>query len=361
MSETCSIEGQKPGYMCNPKTGKWIKIGGPTFMGLMSKYGSEPAKIEEVQSYTPESFQTIKKLGEGTFGEVYSAKNKITGETVVIKKIPKAKVSRIDVKKEINILNHLKPYCEKYILCYDNFFEDKRYFYIMTEFLGDYITLDEYIEDDAEKDTERLMNIILNLVNGLNEIHKHIVAHNDIKPGNIMVNSTGSDIKYIDFGIGCYENGCNLTGWRGTLPYMAPELFKANTKHTFDDLIKIDIWALGITIYELITGKTPYELWWAHVKDLVTDFDSDIADALKNDEPDENDCYTISNPVNIMLTILFINDFSFPSKYNNINAIDLDAEGFLNDVNIYSFDKYKVNPHFLFASMLNKDPKERHL
>src|SRR5207237_1529820 len=108
------------------------------------------------QTYTMETFEPLKTLGTGTFGTVTSAKNKLTGTTLVIKQIPKDKMSTEEVMKEVAVLDYLKPHCERYILCYDGFFEDSKNSYIVTEFLGDFVPLRDLVGAMAPKFRDRL-------------------------------------------------------------------------------------------------------------------------------------------------------------------------------------------------------------
>ena len=207
---------------------------------------------------TYDNVQIIKKIGEGSYGNVYSAINKSTGTTIVVKKIPKSMASKSVVMTEVNILKHLKPYCENYILCYDGFYEDTYYSYITTEFLGEFITLSKLLKTTPEKQAI----IVYNLVNGLKEIHKHNVAHCDIKPDNIMVCEADGRIKYIDFGQSCYNFDCNTSSFMGTPVYLPPEHYQSDKHtHNIDKLKKYDIWSLGSTIYNLLIGLTPFSYW----------------------------------------------------------------------------------------------------
>src|SRR5205807_9698403 len=117
---------------------------------------------------------------------------------------------------------------------------------------------------------ENLMALILELVEGLRQIHKHQVIHRDIKPENIMVNLNSFEIKYIDFGTSCHEKDCLNVGFGGTLKYVAPEIIK-NEKHTytFEQLLKTDYWSLGMTLWQLIEIYHPYNIWKLKMVDLL--------------------------------------------------------------------------------------------
>jgi tRNA A-37 threonylcarbamoyl transferase component Bud32 len=215
------------------------------------------------------SFDIIQKIGSGAFSEVFTAKNKIDGSIVVLKKISKSKTDKKSVTAEIDILRLFKEFCQEYILCYDGYFEDADNYYLLTEYLKDYISLKEMIvqlhsSPMTDKTTKTIKNIASKLIDGLKLIHTLSAAHRDIKPANIMVSNDGKNIKYIDFGLSCFESSCHTSSINGTYIYMAPEIVSSPHGHTFDliDLQKSDLWSLGATLFELQVGH-------GHFFDLV--------------------------------------------------------------------------------------------
>lgn len=88
-------------------------------------------------------------------------------------------------------------------------------------------------------------------------MHSRGVSHRDIKPDNIMVNKETKKIKIIDFGIAkkmiVRKQRVDMLTITGTLFYRAPEMFLGGGYNE-----KVDIWAAGITLYEVLNGKTPF-------------------------------------------------------------------------------------------------------
>lgn len=96
---------------------------------------------------------------------------------------------------------------------------------------------------------------------GLEYLHKQKIIHRDIKPSNILLN-TGSELMLSDFGCSSRMEGSatsegNIAGLKGSIAYMAPELLRETTLSR-----KSDIWALGCTVLEMVTGRPP----WAEKK-----------------------------------------------------------------------------------------------
>lgn len=200
------------------------------------------------------SFQQTQQLGSGSYGQVYQGYDPRLGRTVVIKVMPKSRVPSRDVQNEVKILRYIKDFCQPYLLCYENFFEDARSWYIVTELLGTYVPLSKFVPSYPD-DT---MVIVQNLIDGLTLIHSLGIAHRDIKPDNIMIDVDTLNIKYIDFGLACYEDDCVTEKTFGTPMLMAPELsYQRPYPFSLRDRQLSDIWSLGMTIFEML-AKAPY-------------------------------------------------------------------------------------------------------
>merc|ERR1711964_507141 len=94
------------------------------------------------------------------------------------------------------------------------------------------------------------------MLRGLAFMHDQNVIHRDLKPANVMVTTDG-DLKLVDFGAAFDIARLTRTVEQtiiGTPAYIAPEVYR-RSKHT----TKTDIWSLGVTVYEMVTGKTPFE------------------------------------------------------------------------------------------------------
>ncbi|MET7872830.1 serine/threonine-protein kinase [Streptomyces cyaneofuscatus] len=109
----------------------------------------------------------------------------------------------------------------------------------------------------------RAADIGLQILQGLRAVHAASVVHRDVKPGNVLVRDDGLAI-LVDFGIATFEGAAQVTrsgSVIGTPPYLAPELF---TPGSPGPAPASDLWALGITLYEMVEGRVPFaggEVW----------------------------------------------------------------------------------------------------
>ncbi len=197
-------------------------------------------------------------VAKGGMGVVYKAMHPSLKRYVVIKKFTArgrgASSNAERFKREAQILLDLQS---PYIVHLFDYFTEGGYRYMVEE-LVDGMAVDKIIKKQVQVPVPLAMLLIHDACNGLKYAHSKKVIHRDIKPGNILVSKRG-EIKITDFGIASDENERedNLTQSGvalGTPAYMPPEQFDDSS--TVDN--RADIYALGITLYEMITGTKPY-------------------------------------------------------------------------------------------------------
>ena len=134
--------------------------------------------------------------------------------------------------------------------------------------------LSDYIKLNSPIGLEKVLTIFKDILEGLQSCHNRNIIHRDLKPQNIFILSDGS-VKIIDLGISKMAGLSDLTQTGtsiGSPEYMAPELFAINT---FDS--RTDLYALGIILFEMLTGHLPYQgdtlaiLFKQHLNDQVPD------------------------------------------------------------------------------------------
>jgi eukaryotic-like serine/threonine-protein kinase len=203
-------------------------------------------------------YQLVRELGKGATGKVYLADDPFAKRKVAVKvAFPEALASREDAAfyKSMFLneaalagkLNH--PHI---VQIYDAVVEDK-YSYIVMEFVEGG-TLEKFCKADALLETREVAEIIFKCVRALAFAQTIGLTHRDIKPGNIL-HKEGTEIKIADFGaaINKVSDQTVITNV-GSPAYMAPELVTgaAEASHL------TDIYALGVVMYYLLTGKLPF-------------------------------------------------------------------------------------------------------
>eukprot|EP00854_Cymbomonas_tetramitiformis_P021274 gene21274-25563_t len=199
-----------------------------------------------------EDYHVIELVGEGSFGKVYKARRKQSGQIVAIKFILKHGKSEKDIhnlRQEIEILRSLE---HPNIIQMLDAFETRTEFCVVTEYAQG--ELFEILEDDKSLPESTVQHIAKQLVAALHYLHSNRIIHRDMKPQNILICS-GCVVKLCDFGFArvLSQNTMVLTSIKGTPLYMAPELVQEKAyNHT------VDLWSLGVILYELYVGQPPF-------------------------------------------------------------------------------------------------------
>ena len=199
-----------------------------------------------------QDYDLLNQIGEGSFGRVYKARYKYTGSLVAIKFINKTGQSEDDLESLRREIALLRKVNHPNIMRIHDVIENGTNFYIVSELArGD---LFQIIDDDTVLPETTLKEIAAQLVSSLAHLHSLKIIHRDMKPQNILISAHGS-IKICDFGFAraLSQTTLVLTSIKGTPLYMAPELVQEQPYNE-----KIDIWSLGIILYELFHGRPPY-------------------------------------------------------------------------------------------------------
>lgn len=195
------------------------------------------------------------KIAQGGMGVVYKAVHPSLKRDVVIKKMTMRtnSMAKERFKKEAQILLDMQS---PYIVHLFDYFTEGPYRYMVEEFV-DGLALDKIIKKQTVIEPTVALLILLDSCYALKFAHSKGIVHRDIKPGNILI-SRRAEVKLADFGIASDENedsdktqtGVTL----GTPAYMPPEQFENSS--AVDN--RADIYALGIMLYEMVTGTKPY-------------------------------------------------------------------------------------------------------
>lgn len=296
-------------------------------------------------------------LGQGAFGQVYLAEDKVSGDQVVVKKIPTGSVETLKaVRREAEILKHLKPACEPYLLCYEGLIEEKGYAYLVTKLEPDMITLDDalYRTPGWIQNELQIGEVVANLLAGVKIMHAKGVAHRDIKPANILVSRSGdSKVKFIDFGLSCLFRGCLTDVISGTPSYLAPELgllLATGTNRFFDmaSLQKTDLWSLGCTIWEILNLKRLANEWLrSYLASARLTKNQTLVDEVQTEVKG--------------LPVTFWKRFNLSSTSDPLTTLNASTELELESMSLAYFRAYGTNPGLTLKSLLDLAPEKRAL
>ncbi|KAF2154579.1 kinase-like protein [Myriangium duriaei CBS 260.36] len=202
-------------------------------------------------------FEIGKPLGKGKFGRVYLVRERHSGFVCALKVLDKAELQqgRVEkqVRREIEIQSNLRH--PNILRLYGHFHDSKRIFLIL-EFAGRG-ELYKHLQKAGRFSEPQTARYIAQMACALRYLHKKHVIHRDIKPENILIGLHG-EIKISDFGWSVHSPGNRRNTYCGTLDYLPPEMIVPKTvDNCYDE--KVDLWALGVLMYELLVGRAPFE------------------------------------------------------------------------------------------------------
>jgi serine/threonine protein kinase len=209
---------------------------------------------EKVLSYQIESL-----LGEGGVGSVYLATHTQLGRKVAIKVLNPALVNHTEVRERFrNEATTLSSLQHINIITLYDYMEDERGLFLIMEYAPG-SSLDDYIRKTSGPIPEsKAIYFFTQILDGFAYAHSRSVIHRDIKPSNIII-TNDADVKILDFGIAKIlkegKMSMTKTGAKlGTVLYMSPEQVKGQSVD-----IRTDIYSLGVTLFEMLTGRCPYD------------------------------------------------------------------------------------------------------
>ncbi len=199
-------------------------------------------------------YEIIGVVGSGGMSDVYKAKCHKLNRYVAIKVLKK------EYSMDKNFVSKFRAEAQSaaglgnpnivniYDVC-----EDDGLYYIVME-LVEGITLKAYIEKKGRLDVKESVSIAIQIAQGIKAAHAHQIIHRDIKPQNIIISKDGK-VKVTDFGIARVSSAQTInSNAMGSVHYISPEQARGGY---VDE--RSDIYSLGITIYEMLTGKVPFQ------------------------------------------------------------------------------------------------------
>ena len=216
-------------------------------------------------------YEVIEKIGAGGMADVYRGRDTMLNRYVAIKVLKKefredatfVKKFRSEAQAAAGLLN------PNIVNVYD-VGEDRGLYYMVME-LVEGITLKEYIDRKKRLSAREVISIAIQMCSGIEEAHKHHIIHRDIKPQNIIISNDGK-VKVTDFGIArMVTSTTTTTVAMGSVHYTSPEQGRGGYSDE-----KSDIYSIGITLYEMVTGQVPFngdttvEVAMKHLQEEIT-------------------------------------------------------------------------------------------
>ena len=229
------------------------------------------------------SYHINAHLGQGGMGNVYRATDTMLGREVALKMLHPQLTMQTQFlerfKKEARVLAQL---LHPNIAVIYNFIEQQGNHFMVMEYVEG-ASLDELLKKYGTLPPEFIVPVFIQALEGLQHAHRKNIFHRDIKPSNIMLTPDGT-VKLMDFGIAKVAGEQKMTQVNkivGTVEFMAPELIQGKDASALSD-----IYAMGVTLYELISGKLPFE----------SDTDFNLMQAILKKKPSPPDKLNASVP-----------------------------------------------------------------
>jgi len=199
-------------------------------------------------------YEIMGRIGTGGMADVYKAVDRVLNRYVAVK------ILKREFREDENFVKKFRSEARaaaglthpNIVNVYD-VAEDRGLYYIVME-LVEGITLKDYIQKKGQLSPKEVIGIMMQVCSGIETAHDNRIVHRDIKPQNIIISKEGK-VKVTDFGIAKATSSNTIsTNAMGSVHYTSPEQARGG----FSDE-KSDIYSLGITMYEMVTGRLPFD------------------------------------------------------------------------------------------------------
>ena len=203
-------------------------------------------------------------LGCGAMGDVYRGYRCKNGAMIAVKRVKDFYANNRMIRERARLeasLAFRHPNLVEMIGCCEYALDNGPIFILSNFVQGE--DIDKYVKGfaDSPNRVKKICNAICSVLDALDYVHSRGVIHRDIKPSNIMIEN-GSNVRLMDLGISRMNGGNRFSsyGFIGTPQYSAPEQIKREEGNTTNPInATTDIYELGITFYELLTGENPMD------------------------------------------------------------------------------------------------------
>jgi len=266
-------------------------------------------------------YQIIEELGHGGMGKVYRALDKKLNEEVALKLIkPEIASDKDTLTLFQNELKTARKISHPHVGRMYELMEDQGLHFITMEYIAGQ-DLRGLIKQTGQLTIGKAVAIAKDVCEGLAEAHGLGVVHRDLKPGNILIDKDGN-ARIMDFGIARSLSGKGITGagvMMGTPEYMSPEQVEGK-----DVDQRSDIYSLGVILYEMLTGKVPFE----------GETPLSVAHKQKYEIPEDPTAFNAQIPENLSRLILKCLEKDKEKRYRRTEELGAELENIARGVSI---------------------------
>jgi serine/threonine protein kinase len=205
---------------------------------------NRPAKLND--------FEADKSLGKGAYGKVIQVKSKNSGKLYAMKVVAKKTIENHNMKDQLrNEISIMSKLSHPRIINLETIFEDQKNIYLVME-LAEEKHLYARLQEAKKFDEATAAKSAFDVFQAVEYMHNQNppIIHRDIKPENILY--SGGHLKLADFGWSNLKDKVRTT-FCGTPEYLAPEMLLEKGHNE-----KLDVWTLGVLLYEMLVGKAPF-------------------------------------------------------------------------------------------------------
>lgn len=200
-----------------------------------------------------EQYEKVEKIGEGTYGVVYKARDRATNETIALKKIRLEQEDEGVPSTAIREISLLKEMQHRNIVRLQDVVHSEKRLYLVFEYLD--LDLKKFMDSSPEfaKDQRQIKMFLYQILCGIAYCHSHRVLHRDLKPQNLLIDRSSNALKLADFGL-ARAFGIPVRTFTHevvTLWYRAPEILLGSRHYS----TPVDVWSVGCIFAEMINQR----------------------------------------------------------------------------------------------------------
>mmetsp|Transcript_44096 Transcript_44096/g.68701 ORF Transcript_44096/g.68701 Transcript_44096/m.68701 type:complete len:335 (-) Transcript_44096:142-1146(-) len=224
---------------------------------IMPEFPEERTHMHEIPERRVGNLALVGKLGQGAFGTVHKCKNMESGDSCVVKVLPKSSVkSHRQLQQIVTEYSVLRRASHPNVASGLSFVHGVKNLYLLMEMAGSTNLFKMMAVSARGLLWPKVNHLLLQIAAGVAHLHEKGIAHCDLKPENIAI---GEDccVKLVDFGqaVDVTDEIPNLHVPRGTMPFMPPEVMCLSSQW---DPIACDMWQVGVILFEMLCGNDSF-------------------------------------------------------------------------------------------------------